>query len=500
MAPINPKSPMTDLWIALRLIAPSLSVWRLRWLTEPEIAAVIDNGAVLTCTPGAYAAGVRIGMRRASAIGIAQNCVMLDRNFEAEQALFDTLAQVALRYTPCVVQHTNHTVLLDIAGSVNLFGGVRALFNRLNKDVRASRLRVATSLAPSAMGAWLLAQPKQPSVRRFLQIPKLHRALDKMACTRIPEASPYLVWLTNIGCHTLGQLRQLPRAGLKRRSSLKLINELDQIYGQAVFPYKPYVAPEHFQQKIDLMDRAENTAAIQGVVEIMLSNLCIWLAAKQSAILRLKFIFYHERYRQADSSSELLLSMAEPAWLVAHLLKLLKEQLAKHSFDSPAVTIELVSIELSSLPAGNGLLFADKRRQSAELSRLLDLIAMRIEADNVLNPVLVNDYRPEVANRWHAYRSQQSIQSEASEKALKTDQPFWLLAKPLALSIKQNRPVVGMPLQLIQGPERIESGWWDAPLTARDYFVAQDAQGIRYWLYRERDKDPVRWFLHGLFA
>lgn len=146
------------------------------------------------------------------------------------------------------------------------------------------------------------------------------------------------------------------------------------------------------------------------------------------------------------------------------------------------------------------MLFADKRRQSAELSRLLDLIAMRIEADNVLNPVLVNDYRPEVANRWHAYRSQQSIQSEASEKALKTDQPFWLLAKPLALSIKQNRPVVGMPLQLIQGPERIESGWWDAPLTARDYFVAQDAQGIRYWLYRERDKDPVRWFLHGLFA
>ncbi|PRY98980.1 protein ImuB [Jezberella montanilacus] len=491
---------MTDLWIALRLSAPSLSVWRLHWLIEPEIAAVIDNGAVLTCTSGAYAAGVRIGMRRASAIGIAQNCVMLDRDPQAEQALLDTLAQIALRYTPCVVQHVNHTILLDIAGSVNLFGGVRALFNRLNKDINASRLRVATSLAPSAMGAWLLAQPKQPSLRRFLKMSKLHRALDQMTCARIPEALPYLVWLTNIGCHTLGQLRQLPRAGLKRRSSLKLLNELDQIYGQAVFPYQPYVAPEHFQQKIDLMDRAENTAAIQSVVEVMLGNLCIWLAAKQSAILRLKFIFYHERYRQADSSSELILSIAEPAWLVAHLLKLLKEQLAKHSFDSPAVGIELVSVELSALPAGNGLLFADKRRQSAELSRLLDLIAMRIEANNVLSPNLVNDYRPEIANRWNAYRSQKSIKHEASKPETHTDTPFWLLAKPLALSIKQDRPVVGMPLQLIQGPERIESGWWDAPLTARDYFVAQDTQGIRYWLYRERDTDPVRWFLHGLFA
>ena len=469
------------------------------------MAAVIEQGIVQACTPAAYHAGIRQGMRRASAIGIAPDCVMIDRNQAAEQALLDGLAQIALRYTPNVTQQRHHTVLLEVAGSLNLFNGARCLLKQLKVDCKAAQLRVTTSMAPSAMGAWLLAQSSAPSPRRFLTLSKLHRALNQMPCVSMPATSLYLNWLASIGCDTLGQLRQLPRAGLKRRSSTELLDELDQAYGEAVFKYKPYVAPESFRQKIDLMDRAENTAAIQGVIDLMLSNLCVWLAAKQSAILRLKFIFYHERYRQADSSSELVLSVAEPAWLMAHLSKLLKEQLSKHAFESPAVAIELVSIEQSPLPAGNGSLFADKRRQSAELSRLLDLIAMRIEPSNVLHPMVVSDYRPEVANRWHAYRSHasesHSLSTQKSHPSIKnTDQTFWLLAKPLALSMLKDRPVFGSPLQLVQGPERIESGWWDAPLAARDYFIAQDKHARRYWIYRERDTDPVRWFLHGLFA
>jgi protein ImuB len=84
-----------------------------------------------------------------------------------------------------------------------------------------------------------------------------------------------------------------------------------------------------------------------------------------------------------------------------------------------------------------------------------------------------------------------------------------------------------------EGPERIAMEWWrhrdaegedeedefaelhppqpetdlqkrDGSVLTRDYFRAEDRQGVRYWIYREgvfgREVDKFRWFLHGLFA
>ena len=38
----------------------------------------------------------------------------------------------------------------------------------------------------------------------------------------------------------------------------------------------------------------------------------------------------------------------------------------------------------------------------------------------------------------------------------------------------------------------------------RDYYLVEDADGHRFWLYREglygRETTAARWFVHGLFA
>jgi protein ImuB len=66
-----------------------------------------------------------------------------------------------------------------------------------------------------------------------------------------------------------------------------------------------------------------------------------------------------------------------------------------------------------------------------------------------------------------------------------------------------------------QGPERIGDEWWRAPPSCasragkalgltRDYYLVEDGEGHRFWLYREglygRETAAARWFLHGLFA
>ena len=55
------------------------------------------------------------------------------------------------------------------------------------------------------------------------------------------------------------------------------------------------------------------------------------------------------------------------------------------------------------------------------------------------------------------------------------------------------------PLELLSGPERIETGWWDGREVLRDYFVARDERGVRLWIYRDRC-EPHGWYLHGLFG
>jgi protein ImuB len=51
---------------------------------------------------------------------------------------------------------------------------------------------------------------------------------------------------------------------------------------------------------------------------------------------------------------------------------------------------------------------------------------------------------------------------------------------------------------LEQGPERIESGWWDGKGVARDYYIARYSQGAKLWVFQERQSK--RWYVHGMFA
>jgi protein ImuB len=164
------------------------------------------------------------------------------------------------------------------------------------------------------------------------------------------------------------------------------------------------------------------------------------------------------------------------------------------------------------------------------------LLSARLGAEQILQPAPLADHRPEIANNWvpldastispaistttksaasamttqgSSVLARQTVSVTASQAtrttvsstpAPLTERPFWLLAEPLALSVRNDRPIYHGPLQLLRGPERIESGWWDHLRIARDYFVAQDQHAARYWIYRERDTEQARWFLHGLFA
>nr|WP_306673819.1 hypothetical protein [Tahibacter caeni] len=69
--------------------------------------------------------------------------------------------------------------------------------------------------------------------------------------------------------------------------------------------------------------------------------------------------------------------------------------------------------------------------------------------------------------------------------------PLWLLPQPIPL----RQPLT----QILSGPERIESGWWDGGDVRRDYYVVRCASGQRAWAFLPAGA-AEGWMLHGWFA
>lgn len=464
---------------------------------------MLEQGQVLAASHEALRDGVRIGMRAKSVPAVSPDTITLEREPDKEQRALDALALALLQFTPDVSRITgaaDQSIVLDVSASLRLFDGALTLCRRLTHSVHRLGLTLKLGAAPTATGAWLLARSGRTRStllrRRTTSITKLATLLDRLPCTTLPAAQRYRQWLTDIGTETLGELRRLPRAGLLRRTDSQLLADLDRAYGPAPELFEWIKAPECFSARMETFDRIEHAEALMRGATHLIVQLIGWLIAHHKAVSTFVLWLEHERGRQAIAPTELEISLAEPAWHEEHLLRLLQERMARTTLTAPVIALRLEVRKFADRLPPSGSLFPEPGGSPADLNRLLELLIARIGKDNVLAPVCIDDYRPEVCNSW--------IPATEQQRRIRTDdyiveRPFWILAKPIALRTRDERPFYGSPLKLLRGPERIEAGWWDDQTAARDYFVAQAADASCFWIYLERSSEPC-WFLHGMYA
>jgi len=497
-------------------------------LRQLPVAVVAHERVVLANGP-AMALGVRYGMRRGGVQALSAEVVQLERDPAAEADLLDSVALTLLHFTPAVAidaEPESATVMLDVTASLRLFGGHRALCRAIRARVRQLGTFAQVGSGTTAQGAaWLARQPMRKTprgivrpARRAVQARRMTRLLDQLpvACLQAytdPE------WLEGIGCRTLGQVRRLPRAGLSRRIGTGLLARLDDAYGadgKAPAGFAWFAAPPTFAQRMDLPGRIESAEGVLAGAQRLLLALSGWLAAQQAGVTRCVLMLEHERYRLGEDtdSTPVPLALAQPSRDPVHLAKLLREKLDKVRFHAPVGGLGLRVEAMETCVPRSDSLFPEPGAEPAELGRLLDTLAARLGRDNVLQPRPQADHRPERANQWCAVGEAPAAASvahaPATAGALPPERPLWLLEAPQPLRVEKHRPVYQGPLVMLTRPERIESGWWDGGLATRDYFIAERADGLRCWVYRERPGRPTRdgqedggeyrWFLHGLFA
>jgi protein ImuB len=499
------------LWIGLYLPQLPLEVFSPNWRSDtgtdtgPDGASVVlEQERVLAASKAARAAGVQLGMRRGGVLMLLPEARLYERSGAREAEALQAVAMVLLQYTPLVAQAEESTLLIDIGASLRLFGGIRALCRRVRANLRALGFSAALSCAPTARGAWLLARR---NAGRALTIDALVRRLDRLPAVLVPPARPFASWFEGIGCFTLGEMRRLPRPGLQRRCGRPLLDMLDAAYGMSPELFEWIEAPATFHARLELFDRVEQADALLAGAHRLVLQLTGWLCARQLAVERITLLLEHERGKVARAPTSIEITLAEPTWRDEHLVRLLRERLAKQVLEAPVIGLGLEAQQVQPMAPPTESLFPEPGGSEQDRLRMLELLVARLGADNVLQAAPQADYRPELANAWVPV--QQKIREAARQAQLPPDvhslpRPTWLLARPIALLMRNHRPFYGSPLKMASTPERIEAGWWSDSQT-RDYFIAEGQDHALYWVYRERlvgaaaEAEP-RWFLHGLFG
>jgi protein ImuB len=322
-------------------------------------------------------------------------------------------------------------------------------------------------------------------------------AIRHLALTCLDWPPSVVDSLAGTGVTTVGECLRLPRAGFARRFGAARLLELDRATGRLPDPRNSWRAPERFLADHDLTEEQSDRGRLLAVCHELLARHERFLRRRQLGTQRLNFSFYHLK-TPATTLSIGRVSADHCAARWSHLLDLRFERLR---LPEPVIAIRLEGGRNEPLESGAERLAFDNHRTGAErysMTQLAERFAARIGEASVNGVATVAEHRPHRAWRIRSVAGDGTADG-AGEQARSLRRPLWLLPEPRRLPSEDGRPLHGGRLTLLEGPERLETGWWDDHGITRDYYVAINPHGMRLWVYQCRSVQGD-WYLHGLFG
>jgi protein ImuB len=405
----------------------------------------------------------------------------------------------AQTFTSCVSFEPPNALLLEIKGSVKLFGSLKKLHADIDACWRRLALPARSATAPSTLAALWLARAADVPQGDALQIEDVEMLPGRLAqvpvaCTAWDEDR--LRTLRAMGVTSLGELMRLPRAGLARRLNPAMVQDLDIALARQSAPRKAFVPHERFRERCDFETEIEHVAYLEQALEPLIGRCARFLRKRQAGIQTLLLRLKHRE----GPETRVPLGFASITSERRRLTDVLCQKLERLPLKAPVRGIELISGRLRGLSASSLDVFAGLTGAGSRDSapQLVERLRARLGEAAVYGVCLIAEHRPEAAwRRVHELRmgAAPKIEPQGDGGVIEPGlpRPVWLLDEPLPL----------LKPEILQGPERIESGWWDGKGVARDYYVARQSQGAhssgaRLWVFQERRSK--RWYLHGVFA
>ncbi len=488
-------------------------------MTPPLVISHRENNTQRIAALDEQAERIRLksGMGIADARAMHPSIDIIEADPEADRQLLESLADWCDRYTPLVALEGKAGLFLDITGCVHLFGGEKRLLDDILARFFHQGFDARAGLASTPGAAWaaahfsgsLIVEPGQEAdLLGPLPLPALR--LEPATCAS----------LESVGLRTAGAIMAAPRAPLSRRFGNGLLIRLDQALGnleEALSPRLP-VAPLSVERH--LVEPVSTIEDIESLIAQLAATLKDNLERREEGARKLQL----QLFRVDGAVSRVCVGTSRPVRDPRLVQKLFHERLKALESDIDAgFGFDLVRLSVTAtvrFEMEQGDLAGQEPDRDEDIAMLADRIRARLGKQAILRAVEVESHLPERGVSMVPLAEAAGRNQAGTNPCLiaAPERPVRLFRHPEPLDVPATELPEGPPLHFrwrrvlykvarAEGPERIAPEWWreeaDAPV--RDYFRIEDAEGRRFWLYRQglygaSQKAIPRWFMHGLFA
>jgi len=482
--------------------------------------------------------GLRIGQSLSDARAIVPDLEAREMDRAFIEQTFADFADWHSNASPIVAVLTDQAsygdLCLDITGVSHLFGGEQAMLDKLLQRLRSLGFSVDGAIASTIGVAWAMAH--------YLPGRIVPEGMEDKALQSLPVAALRLEdmqvdGLLQLGLKRIGQLYERDRKSLQARFGASFLLRLDQALGwieeklDPRLPIAEWFAEHRFPEPIGLIDD----------VLMCAHDLAVQLNSKLEGAMLGAQAFHLFLYRVDHKVMTLSVNAARATRNAEHISRLFSYRAERLGGEYDAgFGIDMIRLAASSVSALDatqaGVFGIDDGTRTLE--HLHDRMSSRLGPLAVVKTAFVNSHIPERAVRLEpAIAPRPSLLSDIPEVA--AERPLRLLLKPEPINVIAEVPDAP-PASMIwrrvtyrfvksSGPERIGAEWryaghrlkltpqsieaatnpespdryFEEGEISRDYYVAEDDGGRRFWLFRLGQfgiaAEP-RWYLHGFFS
>lgn len=475
---------MQPLWLYLHF--PQLQLDTLfRDPNTADISPIIildkTRNAIMQLNQKALDAGLELGMGLATAAMLVPHVQVFPYQVSLEETKLAEIAELLYSVTSDIALFKPNGLLLRIHNMLQLYGDLGAYWQALSSQLRQTQASFCYGTGHTPLAARLYARGGLNQVSDQRHTLKIQ--LNRYPLTQTDISEQVVRQLHRVGVYRVEQLLAIPRAELAKRFDIDLINYLGKLTGEFQHVIEFIVPEERFSRYQELLFDISNIATLLLPLQGILQQLEQFARSRNQLAVSLQVILY-----QRDAAPlAVTVGAAQGEYQASRWLKLVELKFENISLDAPVYAVELATVAMTDMEGICEDLFSHQTASIAT-ARLLSLLAARLGERALQQPVLLDDHRPEATFQYRSVTSESLQESLVSNAQLPKFRPSFLLAQPQILLEK---------VKIIQGPERIATGWWDNKYIERDYFIARTGDGRYYWIYRTRDK---QWYVHGVFS
>lgn len=504
-------------WRTDRLERPASGGIRLHEALPFAIVAKGKGGKrLLALNAAARETGLRPGMLLTDACAILPTLAIAPHDPQAEGDELKRLAASCNRFSPWTAPDAPDGIWIEATGLAHLFGGEQPMLRAILSYLHELGFAARAALAGTAGAAWGLARYSK-AVATIVPPGDEAEAIAPLPVKALRIDADSAALLNRLGLKTVGQILDIPRASLRARLGTAITCRLDQALGHEGEALSPLMPEPVYAARIEFADPLTAFEGLERTVRILIGDVAQRLKADGKGARRFSLMLFDTENGTTKLSVRMTRSSCEPR----HIVRVFKERLTALEgrfdvhlgFDAAALyamRAEPIQGRQTDLLGGA----CDDGGDSERIAQFLDRVSARLGEKAASRFAFEESHWPEHAAHQVSATATQTQRAAAPDIA--ATRPLMLLPRPEPIDVIALVPDYP-PRKFVwrrrhhkiaraEGPERISPEWWrglegaEKIPPARDYYVVEDEDGQRFWLFREGvygKSEEQRWFLHG---